>query len=77
MWIVHCLELLRVIALTRPRALFHPAVRAALRSRLLRHEVRFYGGGVPRQLRPGSRLLPQMLGVYAEVARRRPHYSWC
>jgi glycosyltransferase involved in cell wall biosynthesis len=77
MWIVHCLELLRVIAQTRPRALLHPAVGAALRSRLLREEVRFYGSGVPRQLRPGSRLLPQMLRVYAEVARRRPHYSWC
>ncbi|MBB4303027.1 glycosyltransferase involved in cell wall biosynthesis [Rhodobium orientis] len=77
MWIAHCVESLRTVALQRPDVLLDADLRQAWRQRLARQEVRFHTPpGLPGELDPGRPLLPQVLRVYRRVARRTPHYSW-
>ncbi|MCW2306203.1 glycosyltransferase family 2 protein [Rhodobium gokarnense] len=77
MWIAHCVEALRTVALQRPDVLLDADLRRAWRQRLARVEVRFHTPpGLPAELDPDRPLLPQAVRVYRRIARRTPPYSW-
>ena len=77
MWVVHCFELYRTLALVRPAILTDRTIRDAFRSRLMREDVHFRSiKHSPRQLDPAKSLARQVATIYARAARRHPHYSW-